>query len=460
MATVLSDDGKHVVVIAFPFGSHPLALLNQAIRLARAAPNIAFSFINTEKSNQSLFSKQPNIPQNIKPYTVSDGVPDQDHVPGTLPLPGPVLVDLFLQASLENLEQAIDLAVKSTNQRVACILSDTFVSSPSLSLSHKLNVPYIAAWPSLSISVSPHFYTHLIRQKITNSHEPNKNTYLDFLPGLSHLRVEDLPPDVLLKTGEEHKETVFSKILASSGQVLPQARALVLCSYEELDPPLFVQDLKSKLKSLLYIGPPLSRPDSADPNGCLPWLDKQGSRSVVYISFGTVVAPPQQELVEVSEALEASGFPFLWSLKDDQKRLLPNGFVEGTSMIGKIVPWAPQTQVLAHGSVGVFVTHCGSNSVMEGLANGVPMICRPFFGDHGMAARTVVDLWRIGVKTQGGVFTKSGLLQSLNLILVEEQGKEIRENALKMKKTMQIAGGADGKAAQDFKTLVEIITSS
>ncbi|XP_054790021.1 anthocyanidin 3-O-glucosyltransferase 7-like [Prosopis cineraria] len=457
MATaLLRDDRKHVVVIAFPFGSHLFSLLNQAVRLAHAAPHVTFSFISTAKSNHSLFSKQPDIPHNIKPFTVSDGVPDQDHVPGTLPCPVPVPVDLFLQASLENLEHAIDLAVKSTNQKVTCIFSDTFVSPPSLSLSRKLNIPWFASWPALSISVSPHFYTHLIRQKITNSHEPNTNTSLDFLPGLSRLLVEDWPPDVLPKTGEENKETVFRKILASTGQVLPQARALVLCSYEELDPPLFVQDLKSKLKSLLYIGPPFSH-SHIDTNGSLPWLDQHRPRSVAYLSFGSVATLPHHELLEVSKAIEAR----LWSPKDDQKSLLPNGFVERTSTRVKIVPCAHQTQVLDHGSVGVFVTHCGSISVLEGLAIGVPMICRPFFGDHGMCARTVVDLWKIGVKIQGGFFTKNGLLQSLNLLFMEEQGKNIRENALKMKKILQnAAGGADGKSAQDFKTLVDMITTS
>ncbi|KAI9110389.1 hypothetical protein K1719_018549 [Acacia pycnantha] len=444
---------KHVVVIAFPFGSHPVSLLKQIIRLACAAPNATFSFINTAKSNQSLFSDKPSIPHNIKPYNVSDGVPE-DHMPGTLP-PVPVLVDWFLQTGVENIEQAIDFAVKSTNQRVTCIVSDTFVSAPSLSLSHKLNVPWVACWPALSISLSPHFYTHLIRQNISNYSRKS-----DFLPGLSHVTVEDLPDDVLLKPGQEHKETTFSKALASIGQLLPQAKALVMHFYEELDPPLFVQDLKSKLKSLLYIGLTLSQSNTDDPNGCLPWLDQHGARSVAYLSFGTVATVPHHELVEVSEALEASGFPFLWSLRDDQKCHLPNGFVERTSKTGKIVPWVPQTQVLAHGSVGVFVTHCGSNSVIEGMAYGMPMIGRPFFGDHGMAARTVADLWKIGVKIQGGVFTKNGLLQSLNLILVEEEGKKIGENALKMKRTMENASGVDSKAAQDFKTLVDIITCS
>ena len=79
---------------------------------------------------------------------------------------------------------------------------------------------------------------------------------------------------------------------------------------------------------------------------------------MAYVSFGTVVTPPPHEIVAVAEALEASGFPFLWSLKEHLKDLLPRGFLERTSENGKVVAWAPQTEVLGHGSVGVFVTHC------------------------------------------------------------------------------------------------------
>ena len=127
---------------------------------------------------------------------------------------------------------------------------------------------------------------------------------------------------------------------------------------------------------------------------------------------------------------------------------------------GKVVAWAPQTQVLGHGSVGVFVTHCGCNSVFESMSNGVPMICRPFFGDHGLTGRMVEDVWEIGVRVEGGVFTKDGLVKCLRLVLVEEEGKKMKENAIKVKKTVVDAAGPQGKAAQDFNTLLEVVSRS
>ena len=92
---------------------------------------------------------------------------------------------------------------------------------------------------------------------------------------------------------------------------------------------------------------------------------------MVYVSFGTILTPPPTELVALAEALEAKKVPFLWSFRENQD------LVKGkTGSLGKVVPWAPQQQVLVHPAVGVFVTHCGWNSLIESIAAGVPMICR------------------------------------------------------------------------------------
>lgn len=452
----ISSEKKHVAVYVFPFGSHPVPLLNLILKLAHASPNTLFSFIGTEQSNKPLFSK-PNIPSNMKPFSIGDGVPE-GHVLGSHP---DERVNLFLQAGHQNLQKGIDLAVADTKVRVTCIITDAFLA-PSFLVAQQLNIPWIPVWVSLSCSLSAHFYTDFIHQNIAENNAKDRS--LDFLPGLSKMRVEDLSDDIT-KSGEE--ETLFSKTLASLRQVLPQAKAVVMNFFEELDPPLFVEDMRSKLQSVLYVGfltlsiplPPLP-PSDRDETGCLSWLDKQKSKSVIYVSFGTVATPPPNELVALAEALEESGFPFLWSLKDHLKGLLPDGFLERTSHCGKIVPWVPQAQVLGHDSIGVFVTHCGCNSVFESISNGVPMICRPFFGDHAMSGRMVEDIWEIGVKIEGGVFTKNGLVKSLNLILVEEEGKKMREKAQKVKRTVLDAAGPHGKAAHDFKTLVEIVSSS
>ncbi|XP_027916749.1 anthocyanidin 3-O-glucosyltransferase 7-like [Vigna unguiculata] len=444
-------ENKHIAVIAFPFGSHLKPLLNLVLKLAQAAPHSSFSFIGTHKSNAILFPGS-HIPNNIKPYTISDGIPE-GHVLSNNPTEK---IDLFLKTGPHNLHKGIQLAEADTEKRVTCIIADAFVTS-SLLVAQTLDVPWIALWLPNSCSLSLYFYTDLIRHHCANH---AAKTTLDFLPGLSKIRVEDIPQDLVV-VGE--KESVFTRTLVSLGKVLPQAKAVVMNCFEELDPPLFVQDMRSKLQSLLYVVPfpsPLLPLSDKDSSGCLSWLDTKSARSVVYVCFGTVVAPPPDELVAVAEALVESGFPFLWSLKEALMGGLPSGFVERTKMRGKVVPLAPQTQVLAHDSIGVFLTHCGANSVMECVSSGVPMICRPFFGDQDIAGRVIEDIWESGMIIEGRVFTKNALVKSLNLILVQEEGKKIRENALKAKKIVEDAVRPEGQAAKDFKTLVEIISTS
>ncbi|MFS7950479.1 putative 7-deoxyloganetic acid glucosyltransferase [Helianthus anomalus] len=50
---------------------------------------------------------------------------------------------------------------------------------------------------------------------------------------------------------------------------------------------------------------------------------------------------------------------------------------------GRIVGWAPQQQVLNHPSVACFLlSHCGWNSVLDGVSSGLPFMCWPYFADQ------------------------------------------------------------------------------
>ncbi|KAK4404534.1 Flavonol 3-O-glucosyltransferase F3GT2 [Sesamum angolense] len=243
---------------------------------------------------------------------------------------------------------------------------------------------------------------------------------------------------------------------------LPKSTAIVLNSFEEIDPQI-TTDLKSKFHHFLNIGPSILSspipPTPDDKTGCLAWLETQNRpKSVVYISFGTVITPPENELVAFAEALETCQFPFLWSLNNQAKKSLPEGFLERTNNIGKIVPWAPQLQVLGHSSVGVFVTHCGWNSILESICSCVPMICRPFFGDQMLNGRMVEESWKIGVTVSGGVFRKSETIEALNYIMRSESGKVIRENVNQLRKKAGNAVKLEGSSTKNFKKLLEIIS--
>ena len=137
---------------------------------------------------------------------------------------------------------------------------------------------------------------------------------------------------------------------------------------------------------------------------------------------------------------------------------LPKGFLENNKENGLIAPWVPQIEVLAHEAVGVFITHFGYGSITEGIAAGVPMIGRPFFGDQKLNGRLVEAVWKIGVQVKGGIFTKDGVLQSLDLIFSRDQGMKMKMNVKNLSEVVRKTLAPNGSSIQNFKKLLEVIT--
>ncbi|KAM3372622.1 hypothetical protein ACQJBY_019488 [Aegilops geniculata] len=106
------------------------------------------------------------------------------------------------------------------------------------------------------------------------------------------------------------------------------------------------------------------------------WLDSKPSRSVVYVCFGS--------LAHVSDAqLDRWSPPERWHER-----------VGGRGMV--VTAWAPQKAILGHRAVGVFVTHCGWNSVLETVAAGVPVLTWPIVFEQFITERLLTEVLRIG----------------------------------------------------------------
>ncbi|XP_052200437.1 flavonol 3-O-glucosyltransferase F3GT2-like isoform X1 [Diospyros lotus] len=489
----MADRSKelHVAVLAFPFGTHAAPLLTLVRRLAAAEPAFKFSFLSSASSNRTIFSgSKAGDLGNITPFNVWDGVPEGHELSGNIHEG----VQFFLRATPGNFWAAVEEAETASGSKVGCLLSDAFLWF-ACDMATEMKVPWMPYWTAGSCSLSVHLNTDLIRssqlgksghqiekqvqrafeeagpilaQQLRPKLKPssasplpgaskNGDGALEFIPGLSSVRPDDIPDGIL--TGK--LDSPMAELLHNMAKHLPRATAVALNSFEELETAI-AADLKSKLQKALCIGPStLSSPalSKSDENGCLSWLDKHEAAFVAYISFGTITTPPPNELLALAETLRSSKIPFLWSLRDHSRGLLPEGFVEETESYGKMVTWAPQQEVLAHPSVGLFVTHCGWNSILESIAGGVPMICRPFFGDQQLNGRMVQDEWRIGVMVEGGIFTKAETIRALELVLSGEEGKKMREKIWVLKQNALEAVGPNGSSTTKFSTLVELIRS-
>ncbi|XVF77136.1 hypothetical protein PTKIN_Ptkin14bG0016600 [Pterospermum kingtungense] len=443
---------KHIVVLAFPFGSHASPLLTIIRRLSDAIPGAIFSFLSTEQSNKSTFPKDEML-EKVKPFSVWDGLPEGYSFKGNNPHEP---VDYFLEAVPGNFREGLNSLVAQTGRPIDCLMTDAFYWFGA-DIAYEMKVPWVAVWMSSARAIFVHVQTHVIRQHIGIDDPQDKA--LDFLQDFSAIRNVDLPDGV---TSGKFDASVPA-LLEKMGQALSRATAIATNSYDDLDNTV-VNMLKSKYNNMfLNIGPfnlMSVSPNIEDTHGCLDWLNKHDLASVVYIAFGSMITPPLHELTAVAEALEETDFPYLWSFRGDPEKQLPPGFTERTSSKGKIVPWAPQQKILQHSSVGVSVTHGGWNSILESIIGGVPMICRPFFGDHKLNTRTVEVVWGFGLGLEGGTITKEGTKEALKLILSTEEGKKMRERIAIQKELVHKAVQPNGSSFENFKTLVEVVSTT
>lgn len=116
---------------------------------------------------------------------------------------------------------------------------------------------------------------------------------------------------------------------------------------------------------------------------------------------------------------------------------LPEGFEERSEAQGLVwTSWAPQLKILAHDSVGGFLTHSGWSSVVEALQHARALILLTFLADQGINAR-VLEAKKMGYSIprneKNGYFTRDSVAESLRLVMEKEEGKIYRDKVKEMK---------------------------
>ncbi|XP_065869683.1 anthocyanidin 3-O-glucosyltransferase 7-like [Euphorbia lathyris] len=426
-------------------------MFDLVLNLASATPNLHFSFFNTTKCNKSLLSKKNlHIPPNILFYNLDDGSGSE----------GSGLfqeMHSLAKAVPENFKRGIDATETQTGRKITCFLTDAMFCYHISSMAEERKVSWIALWVPAPYALPAFLNLDYIQHLYQTSDQP-ENLILEIIPGLSPINYLDLPVREFIERPPSASVSPTNTLFVSMIRNIHRASYIIMNSFQELNPDTLTEHVKSKFQNVFFLGNlsevPLSSND--DTTGCLSWLDRQKAESVVYISTGTAIGWPPEQCSALSEALDAFDVPFLWTLKDELKNRLPSGFLDRAK--GKVVPWAPQSQVLKHPSIGVYVTHCGYNSVLESVAGRVPMICSSVWTDNHMTAKMIEEVWEIGVRIEGRKITKEGMIKCLETIFKDGKGKKIRENVKNLKQVLLKAAGPDGVAAQDFENLVHKIS--
>lgn len=115
--------------------------------------------------------------------------------------------------------------------------------------------------------------------------------------------------------------------------------------------------------------------------------------------------------------------------------------------------WVPQQKVLAQPSVGVFMPHCGWNATTEGLSNGIPFLCWPYFADQSMDQSYICDVWRIGYSLErdgNGIIVRDEVKKKVDCLVGDKGVKSRAMELAEMAKKAVDNGGASWQNLNGF----------
>ncbi|GMH27622.1 hypothetical protein Nepgr_029465 [Nepenthes gracilis] len=448
----------HVVVLPYPSQGHINPLLQFAKRLV--SKGVKATIATTYSTASSVHST------NVAVEPISDG------------FDGSILAgkeDSFLSSFKENgsrdLSQLLEKYRNSGNP-VSCIVYDAFLPW-ALEVAKQHGI-YGAAFFTNSATVCAIFCC--VCRGLLSLPLKAEDVRLA-LPELPEFRFCDLPS--FLRRPESYPAYLNMKMAQFSN--LEKADWVFCNSFQELESevtegisdkwpakligpvvPSFYLD--ARIKEDKGYGASLWKPLD---DKCSSWLETKPPKSVIYISFGSMVSLSPKQTAEIAWALGESHYYFLWVVRDSQLTLLPEKFTDSfNDEKGIIVPWCNQLELLAHPAVGCFVTHCGWNSTLEGLSLGVPMVGVPQWTDQLPDAKFIEEVWGVGVRAKeddDGVVRKAEFLSCLEEVMAGRRSEEIKKNAAKWRDSAKEAvseGGSSDTKINDFLEQLSIASGT
>nr|POF23411.1 hydroquinone glucosyltransferase [Quercus suber] len=217
---------------------------------------------------------------------------------------------------------------------------------------------------------------------------------------------------------------------------------------------------EAKNLSLYTIGPIIQSGSSNPVEGSdsLRWLNNQPSGSALFVCFGSDGTLSFDQMNELALGLELSKQKFLWvTLDNNPLAALSKGFIKRTKEEGLVVPsWAPQAQVLGHNSTGGFLSHCGWNSTLESIMQGIPKIAWPLFAEQRMNAILLTGVLKVALRPKAnekGLVDQEEIAKVRKGLMVGEEGKKVHNHMKNLKIAAEKALSPNGSSAKSLADL-------
>ncbi|OWM68669.1 hydroquinone glucosyltransferase [Punica granatum] len=449
----------HIAILPTPGMGHLIPLIELAKRLVHRHCFTVTFIIPTEsgspsKAQQSVLSGlPPSISYIFLPPVSFDDLPEGTRIE--------TIISLTAVRSLPALREALASIAKSN--RLVSLVVDLF-GTDAIDVAKEFNIaPYIF-YPPNAMCLSLFFHLPTLDRTVSCE-------YRDLPEPVKILGCIPINGADLLDPVQDRRNDAYKWVLHHTKKY-PLAEGIMVNSFEGLEGETMkaLREMQQAGMPPVYaVGPLVNMEPSTNADGaeCLKWLDEQPQGSVLYVSFGSGGTLSSKQMAELALGLEMSEQRFLWVArtpsdkaanasyftvhgKDEAFDFLPEGFLERTKGRGFVLPsWAPQSQVLAHQATGGFVTHCGWNSTLESIVNGVPLIVWPLYAEQKMNAVLLTEGVRVALRPkldEDGIVDREEVASVVKGLMEGEQGKRVRYRMKDLKEAAAKALSEDGSS--------------
>lgn len=410
------EAAENIVIFPFMAQGHLIPFLALALHIEKVASkkkkrSLTINFVSTPLNIKSLRSSLPpssSIRLLEIPFSASDADPRLP--PGaenTDVLPYHLIVHLLLAStSLRPAFKTLvsDLISENGGRKPLCIIADIFFGWTAY-VARELGV-FHAVFSGASGYGLACYYSAWINLPYRDRSGVEEEVFeLPDFPEASKVHVSQLPLSILEADGTDP----WSLFQAKNLPAWANSDGILFNTVEEFDNIGFKYFVRKLRRPVWAVGPILLPTESRSsvttqpgPNSelCADWLNSKPANSVLYISFGSQNTISASQMMHLAIALEASGRDFIWVVRPPlgsdinsefkAEKWLPEGFerrMEDSKKGLLVHKWAPQVEILSHRAVSAFLTHCGWNSVLEGLSRGLPLLGWPMAAEQFFNSR-------------------------------------------------------------------------
>ncbi|XP_059438391.1 UDP-glycosyltransferase 89B2-like [Corylus avellana] len=461
----MSTAGVHIVAYPYPTAGHIIPLLDLTQRLL------------TRGHTVTVLVTPNNLPL-LDPY-LSSHPSSLNHLvlpaPDTSIPPPPQKRHISNMRALRDLHYPILLPwFQSHSSPPVAILSDFFLGWTH-HLACELGVPRLVFSPSGAFGMSVAFS---LSRDLPKNDDPENVNFLVSLPRIPNSPVYPWWQVPLHyrngKEGDPDWEFYRNNMLANT-----VSWGFVFNSFAELE-HVYFEHLKRELGNdrVWAVGPVLPPEDGdlqeqANRGGAssvpchevMTWLDSHPANSVVYVCFGSRTVLNSKQMDMLTAALELSGVSFILCVREadgrrahDDHGVIPDGFEDRVDGRGLVIKgWAPQVAILRHRAVSAFLTHCGWNSVLEGIAAGVVMLTWPMAADQFTNSTLLVDQLGVGILVGGGDQNIPESTELAGLLRISTVGGRPERVQAKKLSDAALAAVKGGSSDQDLDEIVKLL---